>query len=126
MIEQNNIPSISSKRFLIAILFCAFGSLNAFAQGDKDRTFPEIPKSTDSVNTREGSDATNFESKQDYNYKQNTQVQIKDLKTNNNNPIKKENPLYKHGGEKDIKKEGMSTLSFNLFLYIVDKFREDN
>jgi hypothetical protein len=41
---------------------------------------------------------------------------------------KKENKeqLYKHRGEKEVKKEGLSTLSFNLFLYVVDRFKEDN
>ncbi|GAB3656048.1 hypothetical protein GCM10028791_27580 [Echinicola sediminis] len=37
----------------------------------------------------------------------------------------KENPVYKASGEKEEKKEEMSTLSFNLFLYIVDRFKED-
>ncbi|AWW30524.1 hypothetical protein DN752_10520 [Echinicola strongylocentroti] len=39
---------------------------------------------------------------------------------------RKENPIYKAGGEKETKKDKeMSTLSFNLFLYIVDRFKED-
>ncbi|WP_200975007.1 hypothetical protein [Echinicola sp. 20G] len=38
---------------------------------------------------------------------------------------RKENPIYKASGEKDVKKDEMSTLSFNLFLYIVDRFKED-
>jgi len=46
---------------------------------------------------------------------------------NSNKSVKevKENPIYKASGEKDVKKEEMSTLSFNLFLYIVDRFKED-
>lgn len=38
---------------------------------------------------------------------------------------KKENQVFRSEGEKDSKKDGISTLSFNLFLYIVDKFKED-
>ncbi|WP_215226583.1 hypothetical protein [Echinicola shivajiensis] len=37
----------------------------------------------------------------------------------------KENPIYKASGEKEVNKEEMSTLSFNLFIYIMDRFKED-
>lgn len=38
---------------------------------------------------------------------------------------RKQSPIYKAEGEKDCKPQEMSTLSFNLFLYIVDRFKED-
>ncbi len=38
----------------------------------------------------------------------------------------KQGNIYRQGGEKDMRKDNVSTLSFNLFLYIVDKFKEDN
>ncbi|UCS94398.1 hypothetical protein KZP23_05060 [Echinicola marina] len=37
----------------------------------------------------------------------------------------KENPIYKASGEKEVDQEEMSTLSFNLFIYIMDRFKED-
>lgn len=39
---------------------------------------------------------------------------------------KEEEQLYKYEGEKEVNKERLSTLSFNLFLYVADKFKEDN
>ncbi|WP_186757043.1 hypothetical protein [Echinicola salinicaeni] len=37
----------------------------------------------------------------------------------------KENPIYKSSSEKEVDEEEMSTLSFNLFIYIMDRFKED-
>jgi hypothetical protein len=127
MSEQNNITLFDRKNIILAFLFCALGSLNAFAQGEKERSFPDAPmKTSDVASTFENHESTSSDSKYDFSLKQNNQHLNKDVKSVQNTAVRKENPLYKQGSDKEIKKEEMSTLSFNLFLYIVDKFREDN
>ncbi|GAB2617260.1 hypothetical protein [Belliella aquatica] len=127
MSEQNNITLFDRKNIILAILFCALGSLNAFAQGEKERNFPDVPvKTSDVAGAFESHESTATDSKYDFNLKQNNQQVNRDIKPAQSTSVRKENPLYKQGGDKEVKKEEMSTLSFNLFLYIVDKFREDN
>jgi hypothetical protein len=119
---------ISSKGLKILSLcagFCLFLGFASFAQGERDRNSPDLPKNSDSIGQFEGSESSAFENRTDYSYRQ-SNITAKDGNQNPSNAqVKKENPLFKQGGEKDVKKEGMSTLSFNLFLYIVDKFKED-
>ncbi|MFD2034455.1 hypothetical protein ACFSKL_06615 [Belliella marina] len=125
MLEQNNISLISTKGLCLAIIFCTLGFVNTFAQGDKDRNLPDVPKTVDNPVNFENPESVNLDSKVELNTKQNnTSKEIKSATSQN--PVRKENPIYKQGSDKDVKKEGMSTLSFNLFLYIVDKFKEDN
>lgn len=127
MSEQNNITLFDRKNIILAILFCALGSLNAFAQVEKERNLPDVPsKTSDMAGTYESPETTSAESRYDFNLRQNNQNKPKEVKTSKNILPKKENPFYKEGTDKEIKREEMSTLSFNLFLYIVDKFREDN
>lgn len=127
MSEQNNITLFDRKNIILAILFCALGSLNAFAQGEKERNLPDTPnKTSDVAGTFESHETTATDSRYELNLKQNNQNTNREVKTAKNTAVRKENPLYKQGSDKEVKKEEMSTLSFNLFLYIVDKFREDN
>ena len=126
MSEQNIISSISTKGFLFAIMFCVIGTINALAQGEKERPITDVQKNSDAINTFENPESNSVELKSDFYLRQSTQNPSKDVKPSVSTQVRKENPLYKQGGEKDNKKEGMSTLSFNLFLYVVDKFREDN
>src|SRR5690554_2337631 len=52
---------------------------------------------------------------------------IENKKQDNHSSILEESKpaSVKKPGDTEVKKEGMSTLSFNLLLYVVDKFRED-
>lgn len=125
MLEQNIISSISTKGLFLILVFCAFGNFDTFGQGDKDKYLPDVPKTTENPIHFESPESANYDHKIDVNNKYNSTSKETKASTNQN-PIRKENPIYKQGSDKEVKKEGMSTLSFNLFLYIVDKFKEDN
>jgi hypothetical protein len=117
------ISSKGSKSIPILVLFCLFLSFASFAQGERDRNIPDLPKNNDSANQYESPESSNSEQKSE-NFQRQSVSPIGESKSAVT-PVKKDNAFYKAGGEKEIKKEGMSTLSFNLFLYIVDKFKED-
>lgn len=122
---MNSLNKIEFKYFLALSSLVFFGFLfsgNAQAQSDKDRNMPDVPRSADVVNF-EASDASYMDSREVVGVKpapaKPAQIPVVPAQ-------RKENPLFKQGSDKEqVKKESMSTLSFNLFLYIVDKFRED-
>jgi acyl-CoA-binding protein len=119
MTLKDKISSKVHKMLTLCVGFCLFLSFASYGQGERDRNSPDLPKNSDSIGQFEGQETSSFENRSD-------NTSTKDINQNPNNAqVKKENPLFKQGGEKDVKKEGMSTLSFNLFLYIVDKFKED-
>ncbi|UJP65694.1 hypothetical protein [Mongoliitalea daihaiensis] len=123
---MNSLNKIELKYFFALSSFIFFGFLmsgNTLAQSDKDRNMPDVPKSADVVNF-ETVDASYVEGKDGIGSKP-APAKIP-AATPSAPVVKKENPLFKQGSDKEqVKKESMSTLSFNLFLYIVDKFRED-
>lgn len=122
MIEQNKIFFFDSKRLFLASIFCFIFSLTAFSQGEREKNLPEAPRVSDHTNQFDNAESAAKDNRSD-NYSPNQSRS--EISTSTNSAVKKDSQLYKLGGEKDIKKEGMSTLSFNLFLYIVDKFKED-
>ena len=114
MFQTANYTLESFKTLSLMLVFCLFFGFSALAQGEKDRVLQEVPK--------------NAESTQQYDSPDGANEGINKTTAPAKTPgvaVKKENPLFKQGGEKDAKKEEISTLSFNLFLYIVDKFKED-
>jgi hypothetical protein len=124
---MNSLNRIEFKYFFALsgfIFFGLFASTAVVAQSDKDRNMPDVPKSADVVNF-DNVDASFMETRDMVG------IRPAPAPAKNNTiliapPVKKENPLFKQGSDKEqVKKESMSTLSFNLFLYIVDKFRED-
>ncbi len=117
------ISSKGSKKAPLLVLFCLFLSFATFAQNERDRNIPDLPKNNDSANQYESPESSISEQKSE-NFNRQSISPIGESKVATT-PSKKDNAFYKAGGEKEIKKEGMSTLSFNLFLYIVDKFKED-
>lgn len=108
--------------FLFGFGVCFLMSFNSF--GQSERGMQDVPRNTDELGQFENTESNSIE------WKQESSVPAT-LKSSNNrsqsteNTNRKENLIYRQGGEKDARKEGMSTLSFNLFLYIVDKFKED-
>jgi hypothetical protein len=106
------------KGILLSLIFSLFFVITSFGQSEKDRNNIDVPRANDTTTELQDNSAYDFR-----NDAYNRPV-VKDQKPGQA-ILKKENPLYKQGSDKDIKKESMSTLSFNLFLYIVDKFRED-
>ena len=125
MASTDRISSRGLKNLILTMGFCVLLGFTSFAQGERDRNSPDLPKNSDSIGQFENSDVSGFENRSDNAYRQSSPT--KEVHSTSSSPqvVKKENPLFKQGGEKDVKKEGMSTLSFNLFLYIVDKFKED-
>ena len=97
--------------------------MNAFAQVEQDRNIPELPKNIDNTSSFESPESGTVDQRSDNFYRTNPAKNKAQVVTAS--PQRKENPILKQGGEKENRKEGMSTLSFNLFLYVVDKFKED-
>jgi hypothetical protein len=121
MTKPNKISLNCKKSSFLAIIFWVVASINAFGQVEQDRNIPELPKNIDNSGNFENPESVVADQKSD-NFYRSTAVKNRNQ---NPSPQRKENPILKQGGEKDTKKEGMSTLSFNLFLYVVDKFKED-
>lgn len=122
MTLTNHISSEVAKILTLSVGFCLFLNLTSFAQGERERN--DMPKNTDTMGQFESPESAAMEMKNENYFRSTTTVKNNPTPINNNQ-VRKDNPIYKQGGEKDTKKEGMSTLSFNLFLYIVDKFKED-
>jgi len=119
MENQSYILLPVQKIFILAIMFSAFSTVNTFAQGeDRNRNMPEH-RVDDNFGAMESPEAHLII---DNNTKSSSSAAKE--KSINNGAVKNNN-LYKQAGEKDVRKENVSTLSFNLFLYIVDKFKED-
>lgn len=112
------------KVFLIGLGLCLFLSSYSFAQSEREKSAQDLPKNSDGIGQFESPETSSFEMRNEQ-LNRTTSNQNRENSLNTTNSIRKENPIYKQGGEKDVRKEGMSTLSFNLFLYIVDKFKED-
>ena len=104
--------------------FCVLFSFNALAQGEKEKGMQDFPRNNDDLGQFESPESTQT----DWRLESNRLNSVKSAENKAQTPqntVRRENPIYRQGGEKDTRREGMSTLSFNLFLYIVDKFRED-
>jgi len=120
MSNPTNISFSVQKVAILAIMFSAFCTLNSFAQGeDRSRNIPES-RVDDNFGAMESPEANVIE----YNSKSSASTSAnKDKATPTT--VNRNKDVYKQAGEKDVRKENVSTLSFNLFLYIVDKFKED-
>lgn len=124
MTSTNNNSRRGLKYFFLGIGFCVLFSFNSFAQGEKEKGMQDFPRNTDDLGQFESPESTQT----DWRLENNRLNSVKSAENKAQTPqntVRRENPIYRQGGEKDTRREGMSTLSFNLFLYIVDKFRED-
>ncbi len=124
MTEQNKISLFHTKGLLLAFIFCFLFTWDAVSQDEREKNLPDINKGSDHPNQFENPESSARDIRSD-NFDNPRSSTKSEKSVNTNSSIKKDPQIYKMGGEKDIKKEGMSTLSFNLFLYIVDKFKED-
>lgn len=121
MINPINISFSVQKVAFLAIMFSAFCTINSFAQGEeRSRNIPES-KVDDNFGAMESPEANVME----YNSKSSVSSTSANKEKATANPVNRNKDVYKQTGEKDVRKENVSTLSFNLFLYIVDKFKED-
>ncbi|HSJ68663.1 MAG TPA: hypothetical protein VK921_13350 [Anditalea sp.] len=121
MINPINISFSVQKVAFLAIMFSAFCTINSFAQGEeRSRNIPES-RVDDNFGAMESPEANVME----YNSKSSVSSTSANKEKATANPVNRNKDVYKQTGEKDVRKENVSTLSFNLFLYIVDKFKED-
>ena len=116
MVLYNKILFLHVRTLVLGFLFCFAATLNAMGQEERARVASDSPSEYSGVNDLEGSDLAGLENKHEEKIVNIAQPKIVD----------KREQLNKGGGEKVLKKDGMSTLSFNLFLYVVDRFKEDN
>src|SRR5690606_21133912 len=117
MQSQNKISFPCKKFLVIGFLFCSIVTFDVLGQEAGGKAISDTPAGYDHITGVDGADYADLENKS---------VERMAAKKSSPQEPEKNEQLYKQGGEKDIKKEGMSTLSFNLFLYVVDKFKEDN
>ncbi|WP_338223672.1 hypothetical protein [Algoriphagus confluentis] len=103
-------------------LFClvSFGmvsfSQEAFAQGEQEKVEENVPRIMDRPSSAEDASST-----------QDISTVLAPEGTRIKPIVKTSTPVKKEASEKEAKKtESPSTLSFNLFLYVVDKFKENN
>jgi len=123
MLEKNIILNFYQKAFVVTILFCVAGAYGSMAQHrDVERNMPEV-RVDDNIPHMESPEAGNTDYSSNFKRPADNKSTSKDKLQNSQHS---NNPLYRQGGDKDVaKRENVSTLSFNLFLYIVDKFKED-
>lgn len=114
---------LSFKTLPLAIVcFLVFGTVS-YGQSDHDRNFPDVPRQSENNTIYESPESAN-----DYRndaYIKSNSTKESNATTQSSTTVRKENPIYKQGNDKEVRKESTSTLSFNLFLYVVDKFKED-
>jgi|SRR5690606_18150133 len=115
-LTTNKISFRFDRIFVLGLLFCSVIAFNAIGQEERAVHHADSPADFDEINGLSGTDFTPI-GKEGAEGKENSVASPK-----------KENKdhLYKQRGEKEGRKEGMSTLSFNLFLYVIDRFKEDN
>jgi hypothetical protein len=114
------LPNKILKRVLISgvlgCLFCFFAEPELMAQSERDLVSPEENKTNQAYAEKPTLKDQRVSSEQDESSSDYSPLYSK--KNSEKVPERK-------GGDKDAKNEEMSTLSFNLFLYVLDRFRED-
>jgi hypothetical protein len=123
MLEQNNISVFYQKVFAATILFCVVCAFESVAQNHEgDRNMPEV-RVGENYGVMESPESGNTYHSSPAKSSVDTKSSDKDKLPSNSG---RSSSLYRQGGEKDVKRDNVSTLSFNLFLYIVDKFKEED
>lgn len=93
---------------VVVVLSLGLFSLEAKAQSDKDKPFFDVQKT-------EGGIAIEGEQGNKYPFKESANKGEQDRDHNG----------YKAKTEKELRAEGKSTLSFNLFLFVIDRLKEN-
>ena len=114
-LTTNKISFQFEKFLILGFLFCSVFAFNALGQEERTAHHEDAPAEYE-INDHGVRDLTLSEKESG---------EIRETKISSPKKENKEH-LYKHRGEREVKKEGLSTLSFNLFLYVVDRFKEDN
>ncbi|MFC3879658.1 hypothetical protein ACFOSV_05705 [Algoriphagus namhaensis] len=112
--------SLNSKFLTLFVMSFGFFAIESFAQSEQEPVRMEIPAETPAVDDL---DLTRGNISKEIQKKPASQSFIKAVSPQAKNNKSATEPIAEN---KDAKKEeSASTLSFNLFLYIVDKFRAD-
>lgn len=113
MADQNKISFPLNKILLIAFLFCLVASYEVMGQEVTEKEISELNHDFEGV---ENPGHSGLEEK--------TDIKVKMLPVHSGEKrVEQSNKLE---GENEVKKKDLSTLSFNLFLYVADKFKEEN
>lgn len=122
MLKFSEFPLNKTALLFFVVLGVAFFSNDTFAQTENEKVEDHISRSSDrpsveeSLNSKEASHNLSFPSKPSTN---------PGSKPTTANQVKRDLPAGGLIKEGESKKESPSTLSFNIFLYIVDKFKEN-
>ena len=117
MPKPNKISFPFTYFFALGLLFCLIGSFDVLAQEERGRDITDLHPGTDQVD-----ESVNMQ--RDFTETKSVNTPNQNVTATPQNEIKNEQ-LYRQRGEKEVKNEGLSTLSFNLFLYVADKFKEN-
>ncbi len=115
MFSSNNLSKILKITAFCGMLFCCLLTNEATAQSDKDKSDLEQVKPLINFffegekQDLDGHSSENKSSKMNYQ---------KDI-------VNRDNSGYRVEEQKADKEEGKSTLSFNIFLYALDRFKEN-
>ena len=117
MARRNKILLLHIKFLFIAIFFCTIGSSVVLAQEESAVEISHHNQEQEPFPEEENLDLSKMDkANQNFWEQQRSAIQLKEANKEQNT---------KQGGDKGAAgTEGMSTLSFNLFLYVVDKFKE--
>ncbi|NHE59474.1 hypothetical protein [Cyclobacterium plantarum] len=119
MSSQNLILKTAFKAVIFGCLFCVFFTVNLFGQSEKDVVIADPTKKEKAYHpsTSENEKRTNQETFSGYSAKKDQDL------------LRESNKYKDHSEKSDWKKEEVSeevsTLSFNIFLYVLDRFKED-
>jgi hypothetical protein len=114
MTIQNYLSKIITSASFCGMLFCFLFVSEVSAQSDKEKIeMEQVKPSSDFYNENERQENTDYSQEK------------KLRKTNSSSDsVVRDNSGYRVEDQKEVKDEGKSTLSFNIFLYVLDRFKE--
>ena len=116
MIENSNFPFKKMTFLSMFLLSLCFWAGDSVAQSEHEKSEMEIPKPIDKPFSENQSDVGDFQTRESI-------IPAAATSTSTSVPVPKKDAQTSGEGKKP--ETAPSTLSFNIFLYIVDKFKAD-
>lgn len=114
MRNPNNLSKIVTAAAFGGMLFCCLIIIDVNAQSDKDKSgLEQVKPSNNSFTEGENQEM----------YIQPSEKKSLNVKTPTDKVIR-DSSGYRVEEQNEVKDEGKSTLSFNIFLYVLDRFKE--
>jgi hypothetical protein len=110
-----NLSKIFKITAFAGTIFCFLLTNETKAQSDKDKSDLEQVKPLNNSFFEGEKQDMNGHLPEDKSTKKNSQK----------DPVIRDSSGYRVGEQKEVKEEGKSTLSFNIFLYVLDRFKEN-